>query len=85
MGSNHFGSLIYHFSEESVNKDFEELEELSTNAGRTSSSVVGSSGDSWEVKFKELERTHKTIKEQKVQTRLYVISFTMPQFSIQSA
>ncbi|XP_063423327.1 RUN domain-containing protein 3B-like [Mytilus trossulus] len=57
--------LIFQQSEESANKDFEELEELSTNAGRTSSSVVRSSGDSWEVKFKELERTHKTIKEQK--------------------
>ncbi|VDI70429.1 Hypothetical predicted protein [Mytilus galloprovincialis] len=57
--------LIFQQSEESANKDFEELEELSTNAGRSSSSVVGSSGDSWEVKFKELERTHKTIKEQK--------------------
>ncbi|XP_052092537.1 RUN domain-containing protein 3B-like [Mytilus californianus] len=57
--------LIFQQSEESAIKDFEELEQLSTDAGRTSSSVVRSSDDSWEVKFRELERTHKTIKEQK--------------------
>ena len=55
--------LLFQQSEESANKDFEELCELSIDTSMNSSSVIEQ--DSWAVKYKDLEKSHRTIKEQK--------------------